>query len=246
MKKIIKALAITATAAAMCVGIGAAAGCANKEETYVGEYHYIGAHSPAPYGIVVEVTVKNNIITGIKEITNTEAAKSYQTYKDVVDGKEATEATYHAFTPVSAGWETTLQGKTDQELIAYTYWAYEGVDFSGMTDAQKVKYVKEHPVSYYGWTDGNAKEWTDHTSWLLDQYIGWSVADVLDVSVYTAYGYKLVTVDGAVTQAVDVGTKGEPYKVAYNTELNDSGLLISGATQGSGRLLLAVQDALSK
>lgn len=237
MKKIFKALAITATAAAMCVGIGAAAGCANTEETYVGEYHYIGSHTAyTTYGIVVEVTVKNNVITKIKDITNTEAAKSYQTYKDVIDGKEVEgDATYHEFTTVSPGWGD--------------YSASMGM--GGM----------DQPA-WYGWSNDDASNWTDHVSWLCDQYIGVSVADVLDLSVYTDYGYSIISKDAEGNPILDEYTqqptlgvqvnkdlKGEPYKVAFNADLadyNNGQLLITGATQGSGRFLLAVQDALTK
>ena len=220
MKKIFKGLAILAASTAVCAGIGMAAGCSNATDgTYVGEYHYIGAHSPAPYGMVVEVKVEKNIITSIKNITNTDAAKDIQTYKDVIDGQEAAEATYHTWTVVSPGWET-----------------YSEANGMGGMDQP----------SWYGWSDANSSNWSDHESWLLQQYVGWSVADVLAIDVYTDYGYTLVTVDGKTTQALDKNSNGEPYGTSFNSELSSSGLLVTGATQGSGRLLLAVQTALSK
>ena len=102
-------------------------------------------------------------------------------------------------------------------------------------------------IHSYGWTDKACSNWTSHESWLLQQYVGWSVADVLAIDVHTNYGYKLVTgADGKTTQALDTNSKGEPYGVDYNADLSGSELLISGATQGSGRLLLAIQNALGK
>ena len=79
----------------------------------------------------------------------------------------------------------------------------------------------------YGWTDAAVSNWTSHESWLLQQYEGWSVADILDIKVF-------------------IKETGEVYDAEDNAAFNTSGLLIGGATQSSGRLLLAVQDALGK
>lgn len=86
---------------------------------------------------------------------------------------------------------------------------------------------------WYSWTNAQAEYWTTTKAYLLQQYEGWAVADVLAIKVY-------------------VKDSGEPYaikddhNIARNPELEESGLLVTGATQGSGRLLLAIQDALSK
>lgn len=187
MKKIFKGLSILVASTALCGGIAMATACdSGYNGTYTGEYHY--ENYGQYYGMVVEVTVENNIITGVKDITNTEAAK-----KDYQDNNE--------FHVVSPGWETYSKGTEN-----------EG---------------QEAPA-YYKWTDADAKNWSDYENWLLQQYVGWSVADVLAVDVFY---------DG----------KGQPYatKGGYNAELASSGLLIANATQGSGRLMLAVQDALS-
>lgn len=270
MKKIFKALAITAASTALCAGIATATGCAGGNGTYYGEYHYIGAHSATPYGMVVEVKVENNIITSIKDITNTEDshAKEIQTYKDIVDGKEAATATYHAWTTVSTGWETYFgqlisaedvwilskgsQLGADYEADAYYY---ANLDNNGNRDGKYTKWEKgvipepiQTNIYSYGWTDKASSNWSDHESWLLQQYVGWSVADILAIDVYTNYGYALEskTEGWGYNQVLDINSKGEPYGVDYNAGLSGSGLLISGATQGSGRLLLAVQDALGK
>ena len=85
----------------------------------------------------------------------------------------------------------------------------------------------------YGWSDSSVQNWKDNEAWLLQQYEGWEVSKVLEIKVF-------------------IKTTGEPYElknannVATNAQLEASKLLIGGATQGSGRLLLAVQNALSK
>lgn len=265
MKKIFKAMAITVASAAMCVGVALSTGCTGGSGTYVGEYHYIGKHSDVPYGMVVEVTVENNIITAVKDITNTddERAKAKQTYKDVRDGKEADEATYHTFTTVSPGWETYFDSNVNASYVWILDYGsklgYEGedagalyyadIDEDGNRTGTYTKYdgkTRPSPIQTnvysYGWTDANNSNWSSHESWLLQQYVGWSVADVLALDVYTDYGYKLVT--GG--RDLDMNSKGEPYGTDYNADLKGSELLISGATQGSGRLLLAVQNALGK
>ena len=285
MKKIFKALAVLAATAAVGTGVAFSAGCGGTDGVYYGEYHYIGAHSAVPYGMVVEVTVKNNVITKVKDITNTddEHAKALQTYKDVIDGEEVAEASYHAFTTVSTGWENYF----DQQVNAYSVWILltgekiiktyyaEEADFDsydanayyyaeledGNRTGKWIKWDKElwdkgkevlpepaaTEVHSYGWYNKNNAGWTDHESWLLQQYVGWNVSDIKDITVYTNFGYWLTAgAWGPSVGGVDYNSKGEPYGVDYNGALKDSELLISGATQGSGRLLLAVQNALKK
>ena len=218
MKKIVKAISLLAATTALTAGVAiAATGCSSGYNgTYTGEYTYEGPYGGHPYGMQVEVTVKNNIITGVKDVT------------------DATQ-----IVPVSTPWEDYCEF-AENGAISYSYWAYPDMDFTGMTNEERIAYVKAHPVSYYNWTKSNVENWTKHENWLLQQYVGWSVADVLDIKVYTDTAYK----DGKVVP----GSMGEPYGTAggWNAELQASGLLISGATQGSGRLLLAVQNALSK
>ncbi|MDE7453741.1 MAG: hypothetical protein K2N22_04960 [Clostridia bacterium] len=212
MKKIFKGLAITVAATAACAGIAVAAtGCsAGKNGTYTGEYHY--SSWGQYYGMVVEVKVENNIITGIKDITNTESAKAnYQENNE-----------WHV---VSPGWADYYAGnydasKPEQYPVAPVY-----DDYHALQNATEIEEVYH---TWYKWENSDATNWTKHENWLLQQYVGWTVADVLNISVYH--------------------DNGEPYATAngYNAELLSSGLLITNATQGSGRLLLAVQDALGK
>lgn len=164
MKKIFKGLAVLAATAAVGTGLAFATGCGGKDGKYVGSYSYENyGHT---YGIVVQVTVKNNIITRVEDIT-----KSNEDTKDWVSIS-------------SAG---------------------------------------------YGWEEEDVKNWNTNEEWLLAQYEGLSVADVLAIDAY-------------------VKTNGEPYSIDKNGALvtDDYELVISGATQGSVRVLLAVQDALGK
>ena len=82
MKKIFKGIAILAATAAVGTGVAFAAGCGGTDGTYHGEYHYMGAHGSV-YGMVVEVTVKNNVITKVKNLTNSDDAYA----KEVQEGK---------------------------------------------------------------------------------------------------------------------------------------------------------------
>lgn len=161
MKKIFKGLAILAAVAAVGVGVGVSAGCAGgKNGVYEGDYHYTNEHG-ATYGMKVKVTVKNNIITKVEDVT----------------------------------------------LGAYT--------------------TISNAMPAYGWTDEDVKNWNDYESLLLQKYEGWSVADILDLKVF-------------------IKETGEPYSKNDNADLLTSDLLIPKATQGSGRVLLAVQNALGK
>ncbi len=166
MKKIFKGLAILVASTALCAGIATATACSGGYNgTYEGDYHYDNwGHT---YGMKVRVTVENNIITKVEDIS----PENYIVVSDPIEGT--------------------------------------------------------------GWTTDTVNNWKDNEAWLLQQYKGMAVSDVLDIEVY-------------------IKDSGEPYeKVNANNEARNpnlvaSGLLISGATQGSGRLLLAVQDALSK
>ena len=164
MKKIFKGIAVLAATAAVGTGLAFATGCGGKDGKYIGKYSYVNyGHT---YGVCVEVTVVNNIITRVEDIT-----KSNPETKDWVSVSDANPA--------------------------------------------------------YGWSDEAVANWNTNEEWLLAQYEGWSVADVLDLRAY-------------------VKTGGEPYSEDKNVDAVESSLVISGATQGSVRVLLAVQDALGK
>ena len=75
MKKIFKALAISAASVAMVAGIATATACSGGYNgVYEGSYSYTNAYG-ATYGMRVEVTVENNIITKVRDLTNTDLEK---------------------------------------------------------------------------------------------------------------------------------------------------------------------------
>lgn len=73
----------------------------------------------------------------------------------------------------------------------------------------------------YGWTQENVDNWNNNLDALLKSYEGKTVEEVLALTV---------TVSESGAPSTDSEELG--------------GLIITGATMGSGRLLLAVQDAL--
>lgn len=161
MKKIFKALTVLACTAAIGAGAAAISGCSKGYDgVYEGDYHYTNEHG-ATYGMKVKVTVENNIIKKVEDVT----------------------------------------------LGEYT--------------------IVSSAMPNYGWSEDAVKNWTDNESWLLQQYEGLAVSDVLEMSVF-------------------IKETGEPYSKDKNGDLGANNLLITGSTQGSGRLLLAVQDALGK
>lgn len=179
MKKVFKGLAVLAASTALCAGIGVAAGCSGgKNGTYVGSYNYVNDHK-ANYGIMVKVTVKNNVITKVVDITNTDLSKQ-------------------------GGWS-----KDENKMVD------SGIEWTTVSAAMPA----------YGWTDEAVKNWTDNECWLLQQYEGLTVKEVKNMDV-------------------NIKNNGEPYNKDKNGGFND--LLITGSTQGSGRVLLAVKNALGE
>lgn len=182
MKKVFKGLGILAASTALCVGIGATAGCSGGYNgEYIGSYHYNSwGHE---YGMMVKVTVENNIITKVEDITNTDLEKQ--------SGKVKNEA---------------------GELVEQA----SGVTWVVVSDS---------------WT--NKDVWNENAAWLLQQYEGMSVTDVKNTKVF-------IQSSGCPYNLVDKNNNPR------NPQLAESGLVITGASQGSGRCLLAIQDALSK
>lgn len=214
MKKIFKALAISVASVAMVAGVATATACSGGYNgVYEGSYSYTNAYG-ATYGMRVEVTVENNIITKVRDLTNTDLTKQDNKEWTVVSPGYADKyvADYNAAS------ETDKADRTKFPVVpAYSGWTLINQ-----------KEIEDTAPSYYKWTNANASTWTTYEVWLLQQYEGWSVADVLDIPVF-------------------IDNLGQPYEAkGYNESLNSSGLLITGSTQGSGRLILAVQSALGK
>ena len=202
MKKIFKGLSILVASTALCAGIATATACSGGYNgTYEGDYHYTNSYG-VEYGMKVKVTVENNIITKVEDVTN------------------------GAYVTVSEGWVNKYVADynkaTDEEKAnTYTFPVKPIVNDWGV---QNVKEIEAIAPDYYGWTNKNEETWNTDEAWLLQKYEGKSVADVLALKVY-------------------IKTTGEP----YSSDKNDFGdLIITGSTQGSGRLLLAVQNALKK
>lgn len=196
MKKIFKGLSILVASTALCAGVAMATACdGGYNGEYIGHYCYANEYN-APYGIIVKVTVKNNIIEKIENVTNTYG-----------DGK-AFSFTYN---PVIVDW---TKGGPQRD---------NGGNWLRSEETVTVYNSDWHTVSDADtWNQTKHDNYVNNEAWLLQKYEGKSVADVLAIKVY-------------------VKNTGEP----YSSDRNDFGeLVITDATQGSGRLLLAVQDAL--
>lgn len=200
MKKVFKGLSIIVASTALCAGIATASACSGGYNgTYEGDYHYTNDYGVV-YGMKVKVTVENNIITKVEDVTNGDYVtvspgwvNKYVADYNAASATDKADTSKFPVVPQMSGW--TLTNASDIEALA---------------------------PSYYGWTNKNEDTWKTDEAWLLQKYEGVAVADVLDMKVY-------------------IKTSGEP----YSSDKNDFGeLIITGSTQGSGRLLLAVQDAL--
>lgn len=231
MKKMFKGIAVLAATAAVGASVAFATGCNGTNGKYIGHYCY--DNYGQVYGVVVEVTVENNIITKVEDVT--------ASYKDD-NGKGKISHTFK--NPYANGAETTIDNTQWHTYSApweeYFANGYASGSIAIADDAARAAYEADNtklpqpdqcvswgaPVSY-SWFKSDTDKWNKGEAWLLQQYEGKSVADVLDMKVYIA-------------------NNGEPYETGYNAEFGTSGLVISGATQGSGRIALAVQNALGK
>ena len=223
MKKIFKGLSILVASTALCGGIAMATACdGGYNGTYTGEYHYESWGQY--YGMVVEVTVENNVITKVKDVTNTEnATKNYQSNNE-----------WHVCSP---GWEDKWIADTNAahaedaskpdaktQIDAYKN---EHAEAAWLSDAEIANLISGGAPSWYKWTNAQASEWATYEAWVLQKYEGIPVSDILDMQVF-------------------IKNNGEPYDSDKNVDLTSNGLLVTGATQSSSRLLLAVQNALGK
>lgn len=205
MKKIFKALTVLACTAAIGAGAAAISGCSKGYDgVYEGDYHYTNEYG-AKYGMKVKVTVENNIIKKVEDVTKGEYTIVSPGWVDkyIADYNAASEAdkadtSKFPVVPQVSGW--------------------------GVANVSEIEAIAP---SYYGWSNSAAANWTTNESWLLQQYEGLAVSDVLEMSVF-------------------IKETGEPYSKDKNGDLGANNLLITGSTQGSGRLLLAVQNALGK
>lgn len=121
----------------------------------------------------------------------------------------------------------TLQGEYGYVQYGTPYGVKVSVDVENSSVGYKIKKITVVPDAESGYVlmtpaeygyDGSG--WNSGVNALLDTYCGRTVQSVLALTV---------TVEDSVPSAIDNGS-----------------FVISGATQTSGRLLLAVQDALKK
>ena len=170
---------------------------------YNGDYHYTNDYGVV-YGMKVKVTVENNIITKVEDVTN------------------------GAYVTVSEGWvnKYIADYNAASEEDKNNKYKFPVTPIVGDWGVQNAEEIEGAAPDYYGWTNKNEETWHTDEAWLLQMYEGKSVADVLAIKVF-------------------VKTTGEPYSSDKNDfSVGQDKLLIEGSTQGSGRLLLAVQDAL--
>ena len=127
---------------------------------------------------------------------------------------ETVEGDYHYV--VNYGTEITYGVKVNVEIQSDD----KGDRIRSVTIVESDDYTQLSDANpSYGWTDENRQNYLDNEQSLLNAYRGLYVNDVLAMDVVT-------------------DASGVPSSVS------DDSLLISGATQSSGRLLLAVQDAI--
>ncbi|MDE5942765.1 MAG: FMN-binding protein [Clostridia bacterium] len=132
-----------------------------------------------------------------------------------------------AFAACSKDSGTTYEGEYQYTSNGNNYGIKVAVTVDDKETVTKVAildsdYVEVTPaLPQYGWEQSNVDNWNNNINTLLGKYTGKTVVELLAIEVEVEDS---VPVDG---QTFD-------------------GLVITGATQGSGRLLLAVQNALSK
>ncbi|MDE6441292.1 MAG: FMN-binding protein [Clostridia bacterium] len=125
--------------------------------------------------------------------------------------------------------EKTYNGEYSYTQYGTNYGVKVAVTVDEDNEIEKVRILGSDYVEVSepsgNWTQENYDNWKNNVSSLLKEYEGKKVSEILAM--------KVATKDKAPLSKDDDGF------TAY-----DSDLLISGATLGSGRLLLAVQDAL--
>ncbi len=266
-KKFIMALSTAFVAAALC---GTLAACGEQTETKTGEYSYANPYNTtAPkYGVKVSVDVKGDKIESVKIVDSdyTEVSDGWSDkaiwndgleeflgnfagmkVSDVLninvpvdvkgvpskyDGNIISGASQGSGRVVLAiqnalGAEAKVTTVTGEYSYANPYSDKApkyGVKVSVEVYAGEIKSVSIVDSDYTVVSDGWSEKaiWNDGIAKYLESFKDMKVADVLNASV-------------------EVNKNGEPQKNGV------SGVdIITGATQGSGRLVLAIQNALGK
>lgn len=276
MKKLFKTLAVCAVAGTLCAGIAVFSGCGAKEETYFGQYHYTNYGHEYGIAVNVTVkgddiikvekvasnyvevsagwteegkTTWNNgintllakyadkTVTEVKAATGTIDKIDSATANSVSDNDLLiTGATQGSVRVLKAVQDALNNKKAAAKVVEGEYhypnaWdataPHYGIKVS-VTVVDGTIFNVEKVASNYvevtdSWTEEGKAIWNDGIDGLLDAYTGKTVEAVRAVT-------------GTIKGVED----------AEANALSDSTLLISGATQGSVRVLKAVQDALAK
>ncbi len=142
MKKVL----VIALAVVMALAVVAFVAC-EQPQTVTGKCHYSSKYGP--YGAMVDVTVKGDVITSVKLYTDAEAAKADENWNDAhrtTPGWKATEGQL-GFEATEAAYEDWLAdvfvGKTVAEVNAYKASATadgqsvstEGINLKGATQS---------------------------------------------------------------------------------------------------------------
>ncbi len=241
----------------------------NYVRTYIGEYKYENAWvAGSYYGIKVAVTVKGDKIIKVEVLDSdyTSVTDSWEDKNIWINGLEDLLAAYAGKTVdevLSVAVTTAANGQP--EAVADPNFMITGAT----QGSGRLLLAVQNALDPTGENTARAYigEYKYENAWVAGSYYGIKVAvtvksgvvlkvEVLD-SEYTSVtdswdnkeiwinglanllkAYEGRTVDEILSVAVTTAANGQPEAVA------DSNLMITGATQGSGRLLLAVQNAL--
>ena len=272
--KIAKIAASVCLAGAVCAGCAALSGCAWTTQTAEGEYHYTNYGVEYGVKVSVEVqndekgerirkvTIIDSSYTQLSD-ANADYGWTDEDRQVYIDGEQALLDTYRGKDvvevlsmnvntdaigqPTSADSSVTISGATQSSgrlllavqdaLCNYGYsilygqyhypnaWAptapHYGIKVKLVMKGNVIKRVLIADSDFVSVTDSweDKAIWNDGIDELLASYVGLTKTEVMHMSVTTSEG-------------------GQPESVS------DGAPVITGATQGSGRLLLAIQNAL--
>ena len=272
--KIAKIAASVCLAGAVCAGCAALSGCAWTTQTAEGEYHYTNYGVEYGVKVSVEVqndekgerirkvTIIDSDYTQLSD-PNADYGWTDEDRQVYIDGEQALLDTYRGKDvvevlsmnvntdaigqPTSADSSVTISGATQSSgrlllavqdaLCNYGYsilygqyhypnaWAptapHYGIKVKLVMKGNVIKRVLIADSDFVSVTDSweDKAIWNDGIDELLASYVGLTKTEVMHMSVATSEG-------------------GQPESVS------DGAPVITGATQGSGRLLLAIQNAL--
>lgn len=262
MKKVTKLVAGVVLAASVAATAGALTGCGPSTETYTGSEvtNYRGTN----ISIGVDVTVTDGEITAITIADSSVVATGDKWATPFNDGKEAlvnsligkTVDEVKALTTTYNSKENSLETVATGATVSSNVFVKAVQNALNNTQVVTGEYSYENswtPGNYYGIKvmvevkDGKIVEvstmaipdnWTNVTaSWDTDGSKAAGVAEYLKK-------YEGKTVDEVMAIKVSKNEAGQP-NTDEAGQASQGDLIYSGATQTSGRIILAVQDALA-